>query len=69
MKIKIKVHPNSSQEKIKDLSNKELEIWIKKKPVNNKANARLIKLLKDYFKKEVKIVSGLSSKNKIAEIE
>jgi len=47
MKIKIKLHPNSSQEKIKEIEkDKKYEVWIKEKPINEKANERLIKILK-----------------------
>ena len=69
MKIKIKVHPNSSQEKIKNISTNEFEVWLKEKPLGNKANESLIKFLKKYFKKPVKIISGLKSRNKIVEIK
>lgn len=69
MKIKIKLHPNSSQEKIQKIGNSNYEIWIKEKPLENKANIGLMKLLKRHFKKEVKIKSGLTSKNKIVEVK
>lgn len=68
MKIKIKLHPNSSQEKISDAGNNEFEIWIKEKPLENKANTELLKVLKKYFKKEVKIISGVRGRNKIIEV-
>ncbi len=68
MIIKIKVHANSSREKIKRTNNSNYEIWIKEKPIENKANVSIIKLLKKYFKKNIKIKSGLRSKNKIIEI-
>ena len=69
MKIKVKIHAGSSQEKIERISNGRYEVWIKKKPIEGKANAELIKILKKYFKKEVKIVSGLTSREKIIEVE
>jgi len=69
MNLKIKLHPNSSQEKIKMLKENEYEIWIKEKPVDNKANTKLINLLKKHFKKDVKIKSGFMSKNKIVEVK
>lgn len=70
MKISIKLHPNSSQEKIKEIEkDKDYEIWIKEKPVDGKANEELLKLLKKHFKKEVKIVSGFKSRKKTVEIE
>jgi len=68
MKIHIKLHPNSSKEEIKKISDKDYEVWIKEKPIDGKANLKLIKLLKKYFKKEIKIASGMSSREKIIEI-
>ncbi len=68
MKIKIKLHPNSSQEKIEKIDSNNYEVWIKEQPIKGKANKYLEKFLKKYFKKEVKIISGLSSRKKIVEI-
>jgi len=68
MKFSVKLHPNSSQEKIMKISEKEYEIWIKEKPLDNKANIELIKLLKKYFKKDIEIISGFKSKKKIIEL-
>ena len=68
MIIKIKTHPNSSQEKIVKISDNEYEVWIKEKPIDGKANLSLIKLLKDYFKKPIRIKSGLSSRKKVIEV-
>ena len=68
MKIKVKLHLNSSQEKIGKVSDKEYEVWLKEKPIANKANEKLIKVLKKYFKKQVKIKSGLTSRNKVIEV-
>jgi len=65
MKIRIKVHPNSSKEEIKQIYKDKLEIWTKEKQVNNKVNLKLVKLLKKHFKKEVVIKSGFLSRNKI----
>jgi hypothetical protein len=69
MKIKIKLHPNSSQEKIVEIEkDKSYEVWIKEKPIDGKANEELVKFLKKHFKKSAKIVSGLSSRKKIIEL-
>jgi len=67
MKIKIKLHPNSSQEKIEEKDG-FLEVWIKEKPIDGKANEELIKTLKKHFKKNVEIKSGFSSKTKLVVI-
>jgi len=69
MKIHLKVHANSSQEKILKLNENEFEIWIKEKPIEGKANIYLEKFLKKYFKKDLRIISGFNSKEKIVEIE
>lgn len=69
MKLSVKLHPNSSQEKIVKIDEKNYEVWIKEKPIEGKANEFLEKFLKKYFKKEVKIVSGFTSRKKIVEVE
>ena len=67
MRIKIKVHANSSKEEIKQRDN-GLEVWIKQKPLEGKANEKLVKLLKKHYKKNIKIISGLRSRNKVIEL-
>ena len=69
MRIKIKLHPNSSKEEVKEISMNNYEIWIKEKPIDNKANIHVEKLLKKYFGKSVKIVRGLKSREKIINVE
>jgi len=68
MNLKIKLHSSSSQEKIQKVDEKSYEVWLKEKPVKHKANNELVKMLKKYFKKDVKIKSGFTSKNKIIEV-
>lgn len=68
MKIKIKVHANSSQEKIVKLSENDFEVWIKEKPLDGKANNYLEKFLKKEFGADVKVVSGFTSKIKFVEV-
>lgn len=68
MKIKVKLHPNSSKEEIKKISDTEFEVWMKKKPIDNKANLELVKVLKKYFRKEIEIKSGFTSRNKTIEV-
>ena len=69
MKIKIKLHPSSSQEKIIKMSKNSYEVWIREKPIENKANKSLEKFLKKYLKKRVRIISGFKTRNKIIEVE
>jgi len=68
MKLKVKLHPNSSQEKIEKISEEEYEIWLREKPIDDKANIKLVKLLKKHFGADVKIKSGFTSRNKVIEV-
>jgi len=69
MKLKIKVHSNSSQEKIIKINEKSYEIWIKEKPIGGRANFRIEKLLKRELGFRGKIVSGFTSKIKLVKGE
>ena len=69
MKIKIKIHPNSSRMKIKKIEEDDYEVWIKEKSQDNKANFELIKFLEKYFKKPARIKSGFTARRKIIEVE
>lgn len=72
-KIKIKVIPRSSRNEIVGaMSDGTLKIKLTAPPVDGKANEALIKLLSDHYnipKSKIKIVSGLTSKNKTIEID
>ena len=59
--IKVKVKPSSGKQSIEKKGGFYL-INVKSKPENNKANIEVIKLLERYFKKPVKIKSGLTSR-------
>ncbi len=67
MKIKIKVKPNSGKQEIIKKDNLYL-VKLKSVAKENKANLELIKVLKKYFKQDVEIKSGFTSRNKIVEI-
>ncbi len=67
MIIKVKAKPKSNRQEIIKKDN-EYIIYLKSAPENNKANIELTKLLKKYFNKSVSIKSGLTSRNKIVEI-
>ena len=67
--IKVKVKTGSGRQKIEKISNEEYKISLKEFPEKGKANHELMKLLRRYFKKEVNIVKGLKSKNKIIDLK
>ena len=68
MKIKIKVKPNSGKQEIVRTDEGYL-VKLKSVSEDNKANVELMKLLKKYFKKEVRIKTGFTSRNKIIEVD
>ncbi|MFA5856485.1 MAG: DUF167 domain-containing protein [Candidatus Pacearchaeota archaeon] len=68
MKIKVKVYPHSGKEEIIHLSENDYKVYLKKPPIENKANIELLKFLKRYFKKEVRLIKGANSRDKIIEI-
>jgi uncharacterized protein (TIGR00251 family) len=69
MKIRIHLHPASSQEKIVKLNEYKYEIWIREKPIDGKANHRLCKFLKKELGFKCKVIHGFKSKEKILDVE
>jgi len=65
MKIKVKVKPNSGEQNVEKIEDDNYLVKLKSVPENNKANLELVKVLKKYFGKEVKIKSGFTSRKKI----
>lgn len=68
MKLKIKVRPSSGREEIKKISEIEYVVYLKKPAADNKANMELLNLLKREFKKNVRIIFGFTSSDKIIEL-
>lgn len=69
--LKIKVKPNSREQKIQLEEDGSWTISLKSPPVDGKANTELIQLLAKKYKiskSEVKIKLGLSSRHKLVEI-
>ena len=70
--IKISVHPKSAQRGISGISGDVLKIKVNAPPVGGAANKEVIEILSDKFhmrKTAIKIIKGLSSRNKIVELE
>lgn len=71
MQKRVKVKPNSKQQNIKQEADGSLTINLKSPPVDGKANEELIKLLANKFdvpKSNIRIKSGLASRQKLIEI-
>ncbi|ARV59134.1 hypothetical protein BZZ01_11225 [Nostocales cyanobacterium HT-58-2] len=72
MQKKVKVKPNSKVQKIQEDADGSLTVHLKSPPVDGKANEELIKILSEKFrvpKSHIRIKSGLSSRQKLIEIE
>ncbi len=71
MKIAVTVKPNSKQDIVEKLSDKEFTVRVKAPPKEGKANEAVIKLLSDYFKvprSMINIIHGENGKKKLIEI-
>jgi len=71
MKLNIIVIPNAKTPLILRLEENAYKVKVNAPAVAGKANRRLIEMLSDHFdvpRSSVRIVRGLSSKNKIVEI-
>jgi uncharacterized protein len=72
MQKKVKVKPNAKQQKIEEQSDGSLNVHLKSPPVDGKANEELIKLIAEKFnvpKSFIRIKSGVSSRQKLVEID
>lgn len=73
MKLNIKVIPRSSQnEVVGQMADGVLKVKLTAPPVDGAANEALVEVLSEYFdtpKSKIKIVRGLTNKNKVVEIE
>ncbi|MGB5594483.1 MAG: DUF167 domain-containing protein [Crocosphaera sp.] len=72
LRIQVKVKPNAKQQKIEESTEGNFIISLKSPPTEGKANQELIKLLGKRFnvpKSHISIKSGVSSRQKLIEIE
>jgi len=68
LRYKVKVIPNAKKDEISE-ENGLLVVRVKEKPEKGKATLKVLKLLSDYFKKQVNLVSGGFSREKIIEVD
>ncbi len=71
MIINIKVIANSKIKKIEKVSENEFKIHLKEKPVEGKANKKLIEILAEHFKcrkSQISIIRGKNSSQKVVSL-
>lgn len=70
MYLKLKVIPDSKNEKVEQLKDDEYRVWVKAPAENNKANTRVLEIIRElYVNKRVRLVSGHTSPSKIISID
>ena len=70
-KLKIKAQPNASKDEIVGFLGESLKIRVKAAPESGKANIAIERLLAQTFnlkRKQIRIISGTSSRHKIVEL-
>ncbi len=71
LSVGVKVKLKAKEEKCEKIGENEYLVFVKEAPVEGKANEAIIKILAKYFKvskSQIKIISGLKSRQKIIEI-
>lgn len=71
MRISVRVKPGSKSGDRVVANDPYLDVFLKEKPIDGRANEALIRLLRDYFNTSangVRIISGFGSRIKIVEI-
>lgn len=71
MKFQVRVKPNSSEQKIEDFGDRRYLIYVKSSAEDNKANIEMLNMLSKHLgipAVKLKIVSGLTNKDKTVEV-
>ncbi len=71
MLLRVLVKPNSPNPKIEDFGGGNYLVYVSSSAENNEANIEVIQMFSRYFGvhwKNIKIKSGLTSKNKLIEV-
>lgn len=74
MKLNIRCFPHSGRQEIEKIEGIEgdknpYKVYLKSNPEDNKANIELLKFLKKHFKvKNIKLIKGRTSRNKVVEL-
>ncbi len=70
MYLKLKVIPDSKQEKVEQVKDDEYRLWVKVPAENNRANTRVLEIVRELFPgKKVRLVSGHTNPSKIVSID
>lgn len=69
--VRVKVHPDSSRDRLERKGPDAYELWVKAPPEKGRANAAVLALLArepDFASRRLRIVKGLTSSSKIVSV-
>jgi uncharacterized protein (TIGR00251 family) len=69
LRISVTVKTNARESRVEKIGDDEYVVMVTEPPRRGKANAALLKLLSRHFEGQARIVSGVTSRKKIIEIE
>ncbi len=67
MIIRVKVHPGSGTDSVRDIGGM-LHVRVREPAERNRANIATIRLLSKHFGRPVRLVGGMSSRTKVVEV-
>ena len=71
MKISVKVKPNAKQERVEKTGENNFSVWVKEKPVEDKANRAVVEALAEYFgvsRSRINLLKGQTARQKFFEV-
>ncbi len=68
MRVIVHVKPNSKEFRVEKITETERIVYVRSPPKKGQANEELVKGLKKMLKRNVKIISGFTSRTKVIEI-
>jgi len=72
MFVKVKAYPCSKENKVIKKAEDSLEVRIREKPQEGRANEALLEIVADYFgvpREKIRLIKGRKQRNKIIEIK
>jgi uncharacterized protein (TIGR00251 family) len=67
-RVSVMVHTGSRMEKVEEQADGSLVVWVKAEATKGKANLAVVKLLSRHFRAKVRILSGITSRQKTVEV-
>ena len=69
LRILVEVKSEAKEEKVEKIEDTHYLIWVKASRSKGKANEAVLKSLKRFFKRQVRLVSGATSTTKIVDVD